>query len=106
MRKTLKTINNVIGRTQKQSQTDQFKGNSGTIITDPNKIANEFNDFFVNIGPKLASKIQNAGKQYYKYLNDSNKRSIFMKPIVEDEILKILSKFDKNKSPATMGLVT
>ena len=55
-----KTINNLIGRTQKQSQTDRFKGNSGTIITDPNKIANEFNDFFVNIGPKLEIQKSNT----------------------------------------------
>ena len=104
MRKTWKTINNDIGHAQKQSQIDQFKGNSGTIITDPNKISNKFNYFFVNIGPKLASKIQNTGKQYYEYLNDSNKRSIFRKPIVEDEILKIISKFDKNKSPGHDGI--
>ena len=81
--------------TSNQTTRSLYIGKSGTIITDPNKIPNEFNDFFVNIGPKLASKIQSTGKQYYEYLNDSNKRSVFMKPIVEDEILKIISKFDK-----------
>ena len=27
------------------------------IITDSNEIANNFNDYFVNVGPKLADKI-------------------------------------------------
>ena len=45
MRQTWKTINNVIGRAQKQTLSDQFKRNSGTIITDPTAISNEFNDF-------------------------------------------------------------
>ena len=74
MRETWKTVNNVISRTQKQSQIDQFKGNSGVIITDPNKIFNEFNDFFVNIDPNYLQRfnVGPTGKQY------SNKRSIFM----------------------------
>ncbi len=31
---------------------------------------NAFNDFFVDIGPKLASKIQHAGKNYYEYMGE------------------------------------
>ena len=33
----------------------------GNIITDPNEIANNFNEYFVNVGPKLAEK--NTTKQ-------------------------------------------
>ena len=36
MRQTWKTIYNVIGRTQNQGISDQFKRVSGSIITDPN----------------------------------------------------------------------
>jgi hypothetical protein len=98
MRQTWKTINNVIGRTQKQTLSEQYKRESGTIITDPTVISNEFNDFFVNVGPKLASQIHNSGKNYYDYLRAPCQKSIFMKPITESEILKIINKFDKNKS--------
>ena len=104
MRQTWKTINNVIGRAQKQTLSHQFKRNSGTIITDPTVISNEFNDFFVNVGPNLASKIQSTGKHYYDYLSTAHKQSIFMRPIVEDEILKIINKFDKNKSAGHDGI--
>ena len=98
MRQTWKTINNVLGRAQKQGLSNQFKRNTGTIITDPTVISNEFNDFFVNVGPALASQIHNTGKNYYDYLNSPCQTSIFMKPIVETEIMKIISKFDQNKS--------
>ena len=65
MRQTWKTKNNVIGQAQKQTLSDQFKRNFGIIITDPTAISNEFNDFFVNVGPNLASKIRSTGKHYY-----------------------------------------
>ena len=34
-----------------------FIGHNNTLITDPNRIANTFNDYFVNIGSHLASNI-------------------------------------------------
>ena len=63
MRQTWKTINNVIGRTQKAKLSEQYKRNSGAIITDPKEIANDFNDFFINVRLKLASEIHNSGKK-------------------------------------------
>ena len=59
MRQTWKIINNVLGRVQKQSLSNQFKRDTGNIITDPTVISNEFNIFvsFVNVGSTLASQI-------------------------------------------------
>ncbi len=68
MKETWKTINSVIGRGKKLIQPDKFKSDTEVNISEPAKISNEFNDFFVNIGPKLASKIQHSGKDYYEYL--------------------------------------
>ena len=60
--------------------------------------------FFVNVGPNLASRIQSTGKQYHDYLSTAQKHSIFMRPIAEDEILKLIYKFDKNKSAGHDGI--
>ena len=79
MRQTWKIINNVFGRGQKQSLPNQFRRESGTIITDPSIISNEFNDFFVNVGPNLASKIHHTGKDYYDYLKEPIQSSMFMR---------------------------
>ena len=67
-------------------------------MTDSPTISNQFNNFFVNIGPKLASTINNNGKHYYEYLHDSKSNSMFMKPIVENDIFKIIAKLNDNKS--------
>ena len=98
MKKTWNMINQIIGRNKKDNQQTVFK--KGTdLVTSPIEIANEFNTFFVNIGPKLAKEINNSGKDYFEYMNNPLYENIFMKPIVETEIIKIISKFNKNKSP-------
>ena len=69
------------------------------IITEPKTISNTFNNFFVDIGPKLASKIQHTGKNYFDYLIKRAQTCIYTKPIVAEEIVKITGKFNPNKSP-------
>ena len=63
------------------------------IVTDKQKIANEFNNFFVNIGPHLASNIINTRDQL-SYVNT------FLHSIVIHNI----SEYDvKHKFPAQLG---
>ena len=95
MRKTWRTINNIIGRGKKQLSQSKFKDECGNCYTNPKDVSNRFNDFFVNIGPKLASNIQCTGKKYFDYLQDTNTSNMYMKPIVDMDIIKI---FNQNKS--------
>ena len=46
----------------------------------------------------MASNIKNTGKNYYDYLIDNRTCSMYMKPIVELDIVKIIEKFNQNKS--------
>ena len=98
MKKTWQEINCVIGRGNKQSTQCKFKDDCGNTITNPQEICNQFNSFFVNVGPKLSSNIKNTGKNYYDYLPDMRSGGMYMKPIVELDIAKIIDKFDPNKS--------
>ena len=75
MKETWKEINGIIGKGKKQSPQCQFIGESGNIINNPQDISNQFNDFFVTVGPKLALDIQNTGKNYYDYLHDMSPTS-------------------------------
>ena len=97
MRKTWKAINNVLGRSQKQTSQSKFRDECGNCITNSEDISNGFNDFFVNIGPKLASEIHSTGKNYYDYLGDMKTSNMFFKPIVERDVMKIIDKFNPNK---------
>ena len=99
MKKTWKTINNILGRKKNALIQAQFKNSHGETISDPQLIANDFNDFFVNIGPNLTSKINSTGKEYYEYLKDPIQKSVFLSPVIDDEIVKIITKFDQTKSP-------
>ena len=98
IKETWKEINGIIGKGKKQSPQCQFIGESGNIINNPQDISNQFNDFFVTVGPKLALDIQHTGKNYYDYLHDMSPTSMYMKPIVELDIMKIIDKFNQNKS--------
>ena len=98
MKETWREINTIIGKGKRQSPQSKFWGDDGNVITDSQDISNHFNDFFVNVGPKLSSDIQNTGKNYYDYLHNMRSSSMYMKPIVELDILKIVSKFNANKS--------
>ena len=47
----------------------------------PKKIANNFNDFFTNIGTKLANKISSPDSNYVSPLKSKNQQnSIFLNP--------------------------
>ena len=67
------------------------------MFTNPQDISNKVSNFFVNIGPELGSNIHNTGKNYYDYLEDVNPSSMYFKPIVEMDIIKIITKFNSNK---------
>ena len=75
----------------------KFKDECGSILTNPQDISNKFNDFFVNIGPKRASDIHNTSKNYYDYLKDVAPCSMYLRPIVERDVIKIIDKFNPKK---------
>ena len=69
-----------------------------TNVTDPHKIANAFNNFFVKCGPNIANKIKNSKYNYKHFLGDKVLNSVFVDAVREDEIFKILNSFDSKKS--------
>ena len=76
--------------------TDSFEINNKQ-IKDPKEIVNEFNKFFVSVGPKLAEKIEcSPDVNIYQYMDNMNERSMFLTNVCENEIIEIVSNF-KNK---------
>ena len=103
MQKTWNVLKKIIGKKSKLHTCNEFV-EKGLKITNPNDIAKGFNEFFVNVGPNLASKIKNKGNTTNKavdYLKDINfNESLFLKPVTEFELLSIVNKF---KSKASCG---
>ena len=57
MKNTWKTINNILNKTEKKCDFPNFFNHNDSIITDKKEIADAFNNYFIDIGPNLASKI-------------------------------------------------
>ena len=67
-------------------------------ITDPDMIASNFNNYFLNVANKITSKIPRNPNSALKYLNAPNNNSFFISPTVPDEVSSIIQSLKKNKS--------
>ena len=100
-----RTQNEILNRGRRNTKPpNEFIGNNTTdIIKDPSKIANSFNEYFVNIGPKLAKDItNNPDKTFDKYLTNNYKDSMFLDRIItENEVETEIANMNINinKSP-------
>ena len=90
-RKTWIGINTLMNRHKKQHNTIYLEENG--LISDPTKVANKFNDFFLNIAEKLSSKIPNKNSRYQDYLKNPNKSRFYLKETTPDEIVKTIKKY-------------
>ena len=61
-RKSWSVIKSIIQKNKRSTCQSKFKLSDGTISDDKQLISTKYNDFFVNIGPTLASKIPNVDK--------------------------------------------
>jgi len=69
------------------------------IITDDNTIANEFNNYFSNVGPNLSSKIQYNGKKIVEYYLKSPTTERFeFQPVADVDILNLIGALEPKDS--------
>ena len=88
-------INTLMNRHKKTHNTIYLEENG--FISDPTKVANKFNDFFLNIADNLRGKIANKNNKYQDYLNNPNKSRFCLKETTPDEIVKIVNQLDSKK---------
>ena len=102
---TWNILNIIIG---KKKSTNCYPENfkyKNKIFKSDKEISNGFNDFFVNVGPELASKIEAPDNVHIdNFLNNRNVNSMFLTPITEDETLKIVNQFDGKSSTDSTGI--
>ena len=100
---TWQVINSLIKEPAKKDENCMMNCN-GEMSNDPTKIANSFNRFFVDVGPSLAKQIPPIGKVYGDYLKEPIINSIFLSPVTEHEIIKIVTAFNNNKASGIDGI--
>ena len=67
-------------------------------FTDPNEVADKFNEYFIIIAEKLQSKICLAGTDFMQYLNNSNEHHLFIIPIFPEEIIETINDLKSTKA--------
>ena len=72
-------------------------------ITDKKTIAEEFNSYFINVGPKLATKIPPSNTNFESYLPNIT-TSFLEKPLKEKEFKDAFFALKTNKSPGNDNL--
>ena len=94
-------INLILQRNRKQTPTiNKFVTDDDTIVTNCKDICYKLNNFFVNVGHNLASKISNSRTFSRKdILNciSSNPNSFFCEPCTEYEVFQNLNSLDNKK---------
>ena len=104
--KLIKEVKNK-NKTIKQILPNAFKENDiGIAVIVHKEIAERFNKYFLNIGPRLAEQIPENIMNFASYLGNSNVDSIVLDPVTEREIeieLKPL-KIDKSCGYDEMSL--
>ncbi len=89
-------INKLLNRGRKKQGTIFLEENG--IISDPLKVANKFNNFYLNIADKLCEKIPKVNNKFQDYLKNPNKNKLTLKETTPDEVMKIISNLDGKKS--------
>jgi len=68
-------------------------------ITDDNSIANEFNNYFANIGPDLSTKIQYSGRKTVEYfLKAPTDKRFEFKLVTDEQVLKLIKTLEPKNS--------
>ena len=69
----------------------EYFNDENRIISDKEEIADKFNNFFISIGPNLASFIPDSTLDYMHFLEHRNPKTMFIDATTPSEILNILS---------------
>ena len=100
IRKTWCLINSILNKTSNQNNSLSIVIDN-SLSKDANKIVNKFNDFFINIGPNLASTIPAVSKKPTDYLTSRNMNSMALKLTDKYEIDQTIKNLKNNTSPGS-----
>lgn len=68
------------------------------LVTDPTKVANEFNNYFSNIAGKLQASIHSQGQDFNNYLHNKSEHCLFIQPTDKYEIINTINNLSNKAS--------
>ena len=103
MRLTWKLLSSLTCKSQPTSLLDSFTVD-GVNVTDKCITVEKFNEYFVNIGAKLAASIPPASNNFAYYLKNNYMQSLALLPTDATEIINIVSGFENKRSSGFDGI--
>jgi len=67
-------------------------------------IVENFNDYFVKIGPNLAKEIPTHHNSFRRFLKQRCSASVFLDPVTDDEVFNEIKQLNANKFSGQMHL--
>ena len=97
LKNTWKLIGTILNRKPKGHTVPAKLHNNGKTYTDKHDIVNQFNEYFINIGPNLASTIHSSIKPD-AFLPATHSSSFFLSPVDSAQVELALSGLDRHKA--------
>ena len=98
LKKTWDGIKSVVTLKYKAKTSPNSLFVDSNIIANETSIAETFNNFFLNVGSNLASKIPKAKNPFCKYIKKRTLNSFFINLVKDTEIEKLIKNLKYNKS--------
>ena len=96
-REAWKTINSLMGRKNKSAIVNELSIGDNK-LSNSRDIAKGFNEFFSNIGPDLASKIDTSNYNFLDYMQNAKSEFTQFELITVDKLYHLLSGLSSNKA--------
>ena len=80
------------------SSINKIKGKDGNVTSDPSKMSNIFNDFYVNVADGKTKTIPLTRKSPLDYLSGRMRNSLFLAPVTLIEVNDLISILNPSKS--------
>ena len=96
-KKAWKSINNLLGRQNKPTVVNEINLD-GKSFTTPKDIAEGSNDYFSNIGPDLASKIDTSNYNFETYTKTAESEFAAFQPVTVSHVCRLLHGLSSNKA--------
>ena len=99
LKKTWATISNIMNKKVNKSEYPEFFEIDGNKVYDKKEIANKFNSYFTNIGPKLAHDIHDVnGKHFENFLTNKPDCELHFDQISVSDVNKIIDNLSSKTS--------
>ena len=92
----IKTI--ISHKSSTSSSINKIKGKDGNVTSDPSKMSNISNDFYVNVADGITKTIPMTPKSPLDYLSNRTSNSLFLSPVTLIEVNDLINILNPSKS--------